>query len=176
MNTDLKDAPTIESNWNVHCYINEYIRFADQKASALVGVSTAVIGAMVWADLPKTLKANPFTLNGTFIAISFVVLFIAFGVACWAMYPRLVSLRSNKPKIESTNLSPIYFGHIQKRKIENYVIEVTALTDHDWIIAVAEHNWQLSNIAQFKYHYVGISARLWVLGSALALIMVFANL
>jgi len=163
-----------ESLWSVHSYINEYIRFADQKASALIGVNSAVIGGIVWADLHKDKPAM--TANFIFVLITFFLLLASFTCDWWAIHPRLLPKLKRDLKPELSTLSPIFFEHVRLRKQDEYIHHVCKMSDDAWAIAVAQHCWELSEyIAHRKYYWIGVSARLWLCGTAIAAILVVGN-
>jgi hypothetical protein len=165
---------TTESIWKTHSYINEYIRFADQKAGALIGVGSAVIGAMVWADLPGKLKPPSSLLNQLLIALAFILLFVSFAYAWGAIYPRLFSLKSTAPETPDEP-SPIFFEEIQAQSMGLYIEKATQMSEEAWGKAAAKHCWQLSKVANKKYSCIVLSARLWLVGTLLACIMVLVN-
>ena len=165
---------TTESIWKTHGYINEYIRFADQKAGALIGVSSAVLGAMVWADLPGKFKPPAGLFYQLLIAIAFIALFISFVLAWWAIYPGLLSLKSSAPETPDKP-SPIFFEEIQGQTVESYVERTSLLSEEEWGNAAAKHCWQLSKVAHDKYYWIRLSARFWLVGTVLACIMILAN-
>lgn len=158
--------------WNTHSYINEYIRFADQKASMLIGVNSAVIGAMVWSELQKIQPG--LTFNFVTLLVTLLLLVVSFSLAWFAMYPRLLPL--NKSKSEASSLSPIFFEDIRLRKKDNYTNHVFGLSEIEWMHAIAQHCWELSDkVAHRKFFWIGISARLWLVASIMALILIVAN-
>jgi hypothetical protein len=57
------DTPTqIEFAWHVHTYTNEYVRFADTKAAAVLAISAGLIGGLFAA------KAHRFIMDAHFVS------------------------------------------------------------------------------------------------------------
>jgi hypothetical protein len=165
----------IESLWNVHNYINEYVRFADQKASALIGVNSAVVGAMVWAELHKIKPA--ITANFIVMLITFCLLIVSFTCAWWAIHPRLFPKFISNSKSNAASQSPIFFEHVRLRKRDEYTTYVCGMSEDAWANEIARHCWDLSEyVAHRKYYWIGVSARLWLYGTAIAMSLIVVNL
>lgn len=89
--------------WKTHSYLNDYIRFADTKATVVLAMSTALIGAMVGRDALAILHPDRFTLDRSlvsardtaaagFAAASLVLLIRALYCAFMTTSPRLWSV------------------------------------------------------------------------------------
>src|SRR5262245_55396837 len=85
-------SPTPEDRseflWNVHSYINEYIRFGDAKAGLVIAWTTALIGGLVAVKFQEHFKL---TWQGGVSVFGFVLLVLAFICAFAAVIPNLGS-------------------------------------------------------------------------------------
>ncbi len=79
--------------WNVHSYINEYIRFADTKAELVIGWITAITGGLLAVQFQK--KLNLCHMAGIASSIGFGLLVLSFVFAFLVLLPRL---RTSQPK------------------------------------------------------------------------------
>jgi hypothetical protein len=88
------DSCHLDFIWKTHEYINNYVRFADQKAVFVVAWCSAIIGAIYAAHLNEGVLHSHITLAelswGTTLAgFALVMMGLSFLTAAWVVVPRL---------------------------------------------------------------------------------------
>lgn len=154
----------IEFLWNVHSYLNEYVRHADTKAELVIAWTSALLGLLVAGGFHQKFE---FTLPGSLCGIGFVLLAAAFGAAFWVVRPRLKT--SQMPGF-------IYWKSIVAHgRRESFAQSIAAQPAEGLAEHIAQHLFDLSQIADAKYRWVGISIALAFLGSVLCGVMYMAT-
>jgi len=150
-------APPSESLWRGLQSLNEWIKFADAKAGAVLASDGVLIAvATQWSDEP-----GPLLLAALGLAV------LSGLLAIWAVVPRLSLVKPS---------SPFYFDHIVRecRTSEAY---------REWILPIAhdpaaletslaDHIWAMSRVAKVKYKWVRLAT--WFLGLASCVIIIVA--
>ncbi|MFO1005036.1 MAG: DUF5706 domain-containing protein [Planctomycetaceae bacterium] len=148
------DEKRLEHSWNVHCYVNEYLRFADAKAFGIVAWTSTVIGA-IWVSGvgPHVLGlrfsrtwTSASTLEGVLGYGAFLSLFIGFALSAWCIKPRL---------FDPLLVSRIFFGGIAKYKDgKQYSEAIRGCSLEILVDDVAQHCHVLSKACVYKYRFV----------------------
>jgi len=148
----LSREPSLDFAWNVHEYINEYIRFADAKAGAVIAFASALIAALYAAGLHKQVLTKPLSESGWFGVLA-VAAFLLLGtgvlLAGYAIRPRLINRQSQ---------GFVFWGSILGygtstdlwRAFQNQAEE--HLTEH-----LVHHLHTLAHVCDRKYFWVGVS-------------------
>lgn len=84
-------SESTEFLWNVHSYLNEYIRHADLKAELVIGWTSALIGVLAAGDVYGRIA---FTTKGAVNASGAGLLVAAFAVGFLTIAPRLWTSQS----------------------------------------------------------------------------------
>lgn len=158
--------------WNVHSYTNEYIRFADAKASVVIAWAGAVLGTLVASKTYANFWDNKLWTSGTmFMAwvtlLSFFLLAASFVVAILTIAPRL--------KYDGKALKGLIFWEVVQTfsNGEAYAQAVKDCTDLD--SRVAQHVYELASVAHGKYAKVTYNIWLAGAGTLLAIVAIFAQ-
>lgn len=163
--------------WGIHSYINEYIRFADAKAGAVILIATAGAGVNLDNQTVRAIVALPFcefSFLHWWLFICFGFFFISFCFAVATIFPRLWS--SNLPfkhtigkvvevvdkncawvDIGSPAKSLIFWDDISSR--ENASVYQSDFERSDLKSEVLDHIYILSRVATNKYYYLHVSAK-----------------
>ncbi len=146
--------------WNVHTYLNEYIRHADTKANAVIGWTSALMGLLVAGQFHDKFGCS---ISGTARFLGFALLVCGFTTAFWAVHPRL----------STTQLPGIIFWQsiLAHKEKDVFVKDVGSKTPDELSEQVAGHLFDLSSIANDKFKWVGFSIYLAFAGSLLSGIM-----
>ena len=167
--------------WKVHAYLNEYIRFADQKAGAILGIQTGILACLFISKTHVALLAsklsfdmNAFnTLLGAVSFCAFLSIFAGLGFAIAAISPRLFSeFRPSKyAKIRTQLLDgqtrgPIFWKDILNfPEAEAYFASVNALSPAVQNSNIANHIFVLAGIANSKFYCIMHSVLAGILGA-----------
>lgn len=158
---------TAEFLWNVHSYLNEYIRFADAKAVVVIAWASALFGALHSADAHHFLDPRTFTLtspefwlslHGIGAFLGFALLTGSFTVAVGSIIPRLW---------DGTKPGFIFWGNVL-RYAGPADFYSALLNEPDLPRHLAEHIYTLARIATTKYSRIAWAIRLAFLGSIAA--------
>jgi hypothetical protein len=146
--------------WNVHSYLNEYIRFADTKAALVVTWTSALLGALVAGSFHKRFAL---TITGGLCFAGFVLVVLAFACSFCAVIPRL----------RSTQLPGFIFWRsiVAHKSKEQFIAELKKQTSENLADHVAGHLFDLSHVSDRKFWWVDRSIMLALLGSVLSGIM-----
>lgn len=135
--------------WNVHSYVNEYIRFADAKAGAVSVISGTLLGLLYAGDLQKYLvrtSIGDWNIMGWLSCLAFFFLSLSIMFSVLAIRPRL---KNNQPTGFIFWESILAFGSSNKL-VENFMKESEqGLTEH-----LLSHLYTLSWISSRKYKWV----------------------
>lgn len=157
--------------WQVHGYLNEYIKFADTKAALLAG-------------LAGPLTIGIFSFNNWILAVDFKSLFsvtsalffgFAFCCAFMSVWPNLFTsnlkrAKKGMPKIESLEQSEpdkgfIYWENIFAHSNANtFARELVQLSGDDQLQHVGKHCYELAKINRRKFKLVLYASRLFAAG------------
>ena len=141
-----------KSLWEIYRLVNEWVRFADAKATAILainGVILAVIGASI-NDLKGLLIDQPLVLWLVVFALSFLLVSIVLALAS------LLPITSSS-KIKSS----IFFGAIAQDydKPTDYQVAVKASLESEKGLAqdLLGQIWTNSKISALKYKYISFA-------------------
>jgi len=157
----------------VNAYTNDYIRFADVKAGAVLTLTVAVAGALGNAIHSIVAAANNHSAVKGVLAVSCVLAAFATAVSIvfstFCLIPRVTSLPSLNSFPDIANLEP-----------DAYAAKVAALTETEIANNLSIHNVTLARIALKKFDAITIAVRaLFVLlfsGFVVVLLYVFASI
>jgi hypothetical protein len=146
---------------NNHKYINDYIRFADQKAIFLFGITTAFLAFFFTHGLHKTCLKSIFawTAVDVLYAAAILLLFISSIFSFWVMRPHLKSMKEK---------GFIYWETVIRHDTAaEYVESVCGLNDQSLLNEILDHHFRLSKVCQEKYHNLKLA--IWLGGIAVLL-------
>lgn len=154
------DAVSTEEVWRSLQQVNEWIRFADAKAGAVLAGS-GLLGGFIVGSIPTVSDFKVHTTRAVLIGVAIVCLGASSLITLRILAPRL---RTGEPR------SLIYFDHIARRYendcktfVTNYLSLVKS--DDDLSRQVAEQVWSNSRVARRKFRRV--SYAIWSLGGAM---------
>lgn len=145
--------------WQVHQYVNGYIKFSDQKAGVVIVFAVGVLAAMYGRSLHVPIFGNA---SGSWSAISwvslgaFVLLILALFFAGWSIRPRLKSSKATgfifwEGILAHTTAQSFYGAYRNQSK--------SSLTEH-----LATHLYELAGVCTTKYEWVSASVIFVLLG------------
>lgn len=144
--------------WNVHGYVNEYIRFADTKATialAIAGSIASTVLAKVHDGLGGGMGA--WGLLQWSAVLSMMLLGLSALTAAWVVVPT---------RGENQRKGFLYWVRIRKHESpESYATAAEALPDAQQSKEIAEHIYVLAGIASDKYLWLNISMWLGLPGA-----------
>jgi hypothetical protein len=137
-----------EHYWNTFTQINEWIRFADTKAGALITLNSIIIGFI--ASNLKTVT-DAISISDCLIALSVLgslslIISLLFALKCI-----LPNLSVGEPK------SNIFFKHISKKYSNAQEFKEQLTTSTDTIDDLKTQIWANSRVADNKYSAVNKS-------------------
>jgi len=183
----LPPAEALEFGWNVHTYLNEYIRFADAKAGVVMAWCAALIGAMFSARVHECLLKWPVFIGWTWAGLvevlgalaAFVLLVLAIVGGAAVIVPRLrrtpIAKDGKQPNSTQSSSAPepaglIYWDDILMHGDRaSYGTALRQATPQ----YVADHNFVLAEIAKEKYGWVAWSVWIAAVGTAVAAVMIW---
>jgi Family of unknown function (DUF5706) len=173
--------PQADFVWKVHPYTNEYIRFADTKAAAVIAWSAALIGILFALKAhQRFMRGMVFTgidwgatLLGGLSLLAFLLLAFAVGAAFWCVKPSLWSRDGNR----THEPGYIYWGQVRAHQSpEAFKAGLAQQTQEQLMAHCADHVYVLAGIAKRKYWWVDWSIRLAILGTLFAgIVALFAQ-
>lgn len=165
--------PSAEFAWRVHGYTNDYIRFADAKAGAVITWSAGLIAILVALKAHRHFMDAQFgtdwTAKATILCIgtllAFALLSAAVVCAFWVVKPRLWSTEARKGHDKGL----IYWEMVRAHgSPAAYATAVQAASPSELAKASAEHTFVLGGIASRKFSWVDRSIIVGAAGSFLA--------
>lgn len=155
----------IDTLWKIYENISEWIRFADTKASAIIGINAILVGFVVsnLSVVITSLKGNPLLIVIVSLATISGIASVYFAIKCLSP-----TLNVGEPT------SFIYFAHIAlgfdsaekySRQIQNSLNNKSEFYEH-----IASEIWANSKIAWRKYKAVTWSTRLLAISILLGLV------
>jgi hypothetical protein len=157
---------------DVNAYVNDYIRFGDVKAGAVLTVVVAVVAAMGKA-LPAVLVAAKHSCPILVICVVLSVMAsisaaVAILYCAFSLLPRVDS----QPSLNS-------FPDIAKKTPKDYATEIAALTEADIVSNLSEHNVAISRVAMQKFGHISTAVKALVVllfvAFAIVVLFVFAS-
>lgn len=191
----ITDSPQISSDavafaWQTHAYINEYIRFADAKALAVMAWATALIGGLFSVNAHRIVLDSKWltdkcewwhTIHCVAISAAFVVLAAAFVCGKCVLLPRLnrrptpskgeKKTSEGKPSQskEQGSSGAIFWKDILSHgNACEFEAVVSRSTDEQRLKWLCEHEFVLSQIADTKYLWVTRAIQIGAVGSLVA--------
>jgi hypothetical protein len=158
----------------VHSYTNEYIRFADTKAAAVIAWCATMIGVLYSTKahlrfMDSAYKPTDVVCSPDFVRyvsmIAFMLLAAAIVLAFWCLKPRLWSVRGEKVHPPRFIYWEQVLAHQDSEKGFKDAFgeqSYSSLADH-----CASHLQVLAGIAKVKYKWVNWSIRVGAIGTAL---------
>ena len=158
-----KTEPTGRFLWEVHHYINEYIRFADTKAAFVAATSTALAGALVSSSvLDSSFRKLPSLWSGLqwTAAVGLLLLSVSLLLSVAAVRPRLWN---------KTYIGYIFWDSIPGHgTAELFSAAIRKLPVSQRTTALSDHLFALATVAKRKYAYVKLAVHVGLLGGVLA--------
>lgn len=152
----------IEDAWRLLNSVNEWVRYADAKASGALAGAGVLTGALATAGLSEKYKNAP-DAAVCFGVISGGFAIVAAAIALWSLLP---TLRAGEPA------SLIYFEHVARKykgDTKGHAAAVKALltNEDEYFEQVAAQVWANSKVARSKF--LASAWALTVLGVAVLL-------
>jgi len=170
--------------WQVHAYVNEYVRFADAKAAVLIAWTSALAGVLMAADVHHNVtRANiagswaSVSAGATFLAVATVIAFgglgLAFAAAVACVRPRLPSTQQFKLlKLVGMSRGADTEGFIfweSVRAFEDgaaYGSRVATASRGELAEGIAGHIYDLSGVCRAKYRWLNVGLIVAIVGTA----------
>lgn len=144
--------------WQIFSSTNEWLRYSDGKAVALLGIQGVLIGLAI-AFISSSSSSEKPVASTIFLIIGFVSLVISMFASFMTLSPRLKG---------SGKISPIYFGSISVnfKNSDSYTkfLKENFNTDDKVTDALSEQIHTNSKIASIKFKWVSWSMRFLVIG------------
>lgn len=167
-------AATGEFIWKVHAYTNEYIRFADTKAAAVIAWSGGLIGVLISAKAHHHFMKSPFAWGRadpgvTALAVASVLAFALLAAAVWCAFwcvkPRLWS----KDGTLRHAADLIYWEEVRVHVTNDaYWTALYHQSPEALAGSTARHVYALAGIVKTKYWWVDWSIWAAFFGSVIA--------
>ena len=155
------DAVKVDDAWKSLSQVNEWIRFADAKAIAILAGS-GVLGGLLVRAIPQLSDFKIYPARATLLSVAIVCV----GASA------LIALRSVAPRLRTGEArSLIYFEHVARRYASDraaFVKGFVSLADDETRLVehIAEQTWANSLVARRKFRRV--SYAVLFLGAAMA--------
>lgn len=151
----IDEEPATETLWRVYAAINEWIRFADTKAGAILAADVFLVAESVGQlkdDDGKFLKWAFYTPDALCVLIGILFLVISAALALNCIRPR-TRVPKNSPR------SLLYFGHIAEFKTPtDYATTARTIDRRDTAYDEISHQvWINSRVARSKHQFVAWS-------------------
>lgn len=142
-------AAVLDFLWRTHEYTNEWARFADQKASVVIVVSSGLIGVYQTRGIfERMIRAGPVAWSPVLwlAALGMGLLVLGIGFAAWSIRPRLRAVA--RPGF-------VYWGGVVAHgTAARYWDAIRAQQADDLAAYMSEHLFALSAICTEKYLWV----------------------
>ena len=165
--------------WNVHNYLNKYIKFGDTKAAFICGLS----GPLVFGLLQSNVWQSGTRIACVFCTVATLLFGVAFFCGFCAIWPDLFTSKTHRKKSvpnqldgdgkESIGKGFIFWKHIIAHGGENlFVKAMEELDDSAPLNHVSHHNYELAKVVDRKYWWIAWGSRFFAIG--LIALVVFA--
>jgi hypothetical protein len=162
-------SPNGDFVWHAHAYTNDYIRFADTKAGAVIAWCSGLIAALFAAKVHHHfMHASNSTVLGLLALVAFAALSAGLLAAFGAIHPRLWSSTEQVgfifwERVRRHRDAAAFWEELKKHQAAACLTEETA-----------GHLYDLAGICKSKYRWVAWSMWLALAGSvAGALVVLF---
>lgn len=155
--------PDVSYLWNVHTYINEYIRFSDTKAGVIIVFSSALIGSLYAAKLHVAFVSaamNAWNTGAWVSASAFLLLALSVVFSAWSIVPRLWN---DQPRGFIFWQSILAHGDAQSYRCSFQGASSFELVEH-----LSGHIFTLSRVCDSKYRLVTLGMWCVLIGGLLA--------
>lgn len=156
-------SQTLDFLWKTHSYINDYIRFADQKSGVSIVFSTSLLGVYQGRNLyARLLAGTPVTWRFTewLIAVGVAVLTCAVICAAWAIRPRLRGV---------PRAGYVYWGAIQAFGSSSGLwSSISSETPEGLTRYMSDQVFNASAICEQKFRWANRSVMASIVGGALS--------
>jgi hypothetical protein len=154
---DSQNQDRVDFLWNVHSYLNEYVRFADAKAGLVVAWTSTLVGVLVAAKFQDGFGRS---LLGVVGLVRFVCLLGGFASAFLAVAPRLGTTQPT---------GFVFWKSILAHKTrEQFLARLTEQSPKNLEQHVAGHLYDLAETCKSKFAWVNRSIVLAFVGSILS--------
>lgn len=157
--------------WNVHSYLNGYIKFGDTKAALICGLTGPLVFGLVG------LKSWTLGLDvASGLGLGAIGLFsISFCASFLAIWPNLMTTKTQRvselPSLKDAERKErpakgfIYWKHILAHTNANtYAKEVEKLPAEEEVTHVGHHCHELAEIVDRKYWLIGVASKFFAAG------------
>ena len=158
------DSASLHFARDVHAYLQDQIRLADQKATFFFAGGTALLAFLYNSEVLMYLKASPMEWN--LVDIVGLVATISMIVSVFAAMIVVV------PRTSGSRRGFIFWGAIPEfHSAEKYANESSSLSDRQVTQEFAMHSFELANVCLQKYKWLRISVISGLIGVASSLIL-----
>ncbi len=141
----------LEYQWKTYNVINEWIRFSDAKAGAILAANGAIV----------TIAIDSASQINALLSESFIFwIFFLIGVSSLFL-STFFSLRCLTPKLKvGSSESIIFFGHIANSSLRDYRINVKEVFGKEVELNhLCDQIWANSKVAWGKYEFVALTIK-----------------
>ena len=161
-------ARAAEMQWRIYQANNEWIRFADLKAGALLTANGALLAAALSAlkDNGRFLRTHHGVLG--FALLSGAALLVSFGYSLWCISPKTARFHARHDRHTD---SLLFFEHIAAIGKDTYLDKAKDLgSDESAYHQIAQQVWINSRVSQKKHRQITLAVRAFALSIVSALI------
>ena len=149
---------------NMNSYATDYIKFADQKASFILGLITAVLALLYKADIHNVwlVKPSVWGFNNA----------LTFATFCFNIIAGFNAILTVLPRLNPTNPEGIIFWKAVAKYNTPVDYETVVIEKSKEEIAkeLLQHYHSLSNVCSLKYRYLSIAMWCGAIGICLSLL------
>jgi hypothetical protein len=156
--------------WNLHKYTNDYVRFADTKAAAILGFCSGLMGVLYLAKNPKRLLSMApvsWSLGDWALIAAFILLTVALVCVGMAIVPRLEGRQSR---------GFIYWDSaLEHGAADTYWQRLTQHSSRQLNEHLAHHVYSVAAISSAKYRWASRAIRVAMVGASFAAVVLIAT-
>ena len=156
--------------WNLHKYVNDYVRFGDTKAAVILVFCTGLVGVLYNVKAPKRLlnvAPADWTFGDGLLVLSLILLSAAVFCIAMVIVPRTRSRQTR---------GFVYWNTILEHgTAETYWQKISERTDRELSEHLAHHVYDVASIVSRKYWWMNWAMRLALPGAGLGAMMALAG-
>ena len=156
--------------WNLHKYVNDYVRFGDTKAAVILVFCTGLVGVLYNVKTPRRLLSMPpaaWTFGDVLLVLALVLLAAAMFCIAMIIIPRTQSSQSR---------GFVYWNSILEHgTAETYWAKISHLTDRQLSEHLAHHVYDVAQIVSRKYWWTNWAMRFALPGAGLGALVALAG-
>lgn len=157
----------LEFLWNTHQYTNEYIRFADTKAGAVIALASSLLVGMYTTRLHLlflVVAPKEWGFQAWSCVLAFSFLFLAIIFSAWSIAPRLWNKQ---------NPGYVFWGSILAHgNSNNFWVAFQNQNEHTLAEHLAHHLFSIASVSASKYTWLKISLFLTIFGGLLGAMLI----